>query len=84
MRQIQIRAGSVARIVPRHKSFGPSLLLCNGDYSLSSNDPPLLADIMQKKRGDASGLAGKMTNEKVRRFFGICSAFGKWDIESVW
>lgn len=62
----------MARIVPRHEAFGPSLVtadmtsLCTGKFSLSSNDL-ILADIL-RERG-SSDLASNMTDEKVRRFF---------------
>jgi aminoglycoside phosphotransferase (APT) family kinase protein len=62
----------MARIVPRHEAFGPSLVtadmnaLCNGKFSLSPNDL-VLADML-RRRG-LSGLASNMTDEKVRRYF---------------
>jgi len=62
----------MARIVPRHEAFGPSLVtadmnaLCNGKFSLSPNDL-VLADML-RRRG-LSDLASNMIDEKVRRFF---------------
>jgi hypothetical protein len=62
----------MARIVPRHEAFGPSLVtadmnaLCNGKFSLSPNDL-VLADML-RRRG-LSDLASNMTGEKVRRYF---------------
>ena len=62
----------MARIVPRHEAFGPSLVTadmnasCNGKFSLSHNDL-LLADML-RRRG-LSDLASNMAHEKVRRYF---------------
>lgn len=62
----------MARIVPRHEAFGPSLVtadmnaLCNGKFSLSPSDL-VLADML-RRRG-LSDLASNMTDEKVRRYF---------------
>ncbi|KAI1501355.1 hypothetical protein F5X99DRAFT_428477 [Biscogniauxia marginata] len=64
----------MARIVPRHEAFGPSLVtadmnaLCNGKFSLSPNDL-VLADML-RRRG-LSDLASNVTDEKVRYFWGL-------------
>lgn len=62
----------MARIVPRHEAFGPSLVtadmtsLCSGKVSLSANDS-VLAEML-RRRG-FSDYASNMADEKVRRFF---------------
>jgi hypothetical protein len=62
----------MARIVPLHEAFGPSLVtadmnaLCNGEFSLSPDDL-ILADML-RIRG-LSDVASNVTDEKVRRHF---------------
>ncbi|KAI1814727.1 hypothetical protein GGS20DRAFT_547117 [Poronia punctata] len=59
----------MARVVPRSEAFSPPLVtadmsaLCGGRVSLSVDDVALAAAMREK------GLAGWMTDEKVRRFF---------------
>lgn len=62
----------MARIVPRHEAFGPSLVtadmkaLCTGKFSLSPNDLEL-ADMLGRR--GLSDITSNTTNEKIRRFF---------------
>jgi hypothetical protein len=59
----------MARVVPQHEAFGPSLVIadmnafCSGKFSLSPNDL-VLADMLKRR-----GLFRDSTNEKVQRFF---------------
>ncbi|RDL39693.1 uncharacterized protein BP5553_04033 [Venustampulla echinocandica] len=66
----------MARIIPRHEAFGPSLVtadmasLCNGKSSFSPNDL-VLADIL-RRRG-LSDLTSNITDEKDSRKSRLCA-----------
>jgi hypothetical protein len=72
----------MARIVPWHEAFGPSLVtadmnaLCDGKASLSPNDL-VLADML-RERG-LSDLVSDTANEKVRRYFWGLALEPKWE-----
>jgi len=70
----------MARVVPRREAFALSLVsadmraLCEGNNSLSTNDVALRNTLREK----ASGLAGHMGDERVRRFFWGLGLEAEW------
>jgi hypothetical protein len=71
----------MARLVPRHEAFGPSLVtadmnaLCNGEISLSPDDL-ILADMLGRR--GLSDPASNATDDKIRRYFWGLALEPKW------